>query len=64
MPKEINFYQVMALEHRLQEYCKGLVPLFLMTSVYNKSPNIHRKGKNSAYKNIIISDLKICYIFV
>ena len=29
MPKEINFYQEMASEHRLQEYCRGLVPLSL-----------------------------------
>ena len=28
MPKEINFYQEMASEHRLQEYCRGLVPLY------------------------------------
>ena len=27
MQKEINFYQVMASEHRLQEYSKGSVPL-------------------------------------
>jgi len=27
MQKEINFYQEMASEHRLQEYSKGLVPL-------------------------------------
>ena len=26
MQKEINFYQEMASEHRLQEYSKGLVP--------------------------------------
>ena len=29
MQKEINFYQEMASEHRLQEYCKGPVPLSL-----------------------------------
>ena len=28
MQKEINFYQEMASEHQLQEYSKGLVPLF------------------------------------
>jgi hypothetical protein len=28
MQKEINFYQEMASEHRLQEYSKGTVPLF------------------------------------
>ena len=27
MQKEINFYQEMASEHRLQEYSKGRVPL-------------------------------------
>ena len=27
MQKEINFYQEMASEHRLQEYSKGPVPL-------------------------------------
>ena len=27
MQKEINFYQEMASEHRLQEYSKGTVPL-------------------------------------
>ena len=29
MQKEINFYQEMASEHRLQEYSKGSVPLFI-----------------------------------
>ena len=29
MQKEIDFYQEMASEHRLQEYSKGTVPLFL-----------------------------------
>ena len=29
MQKEINFYQEMASEHRLQEYCRGSVPLCL-----------------------------------
>ena len=28
MQKEINFYQEMASEHRLQEYSKGPVPLY------------------------------------
>ena len=28
MQKEINFYQEMASEHRLQEYSKGTVPLY------------------------------------
>ena len=40
MPKEINFYQEMASEHRLQEYCKGLVPL------YGK-----KKKKKFSYRN-------------
>ena len=30
MQKEINFYQEMASEHRLQEYSKGTVPLYLV----------------------------------
>ena len=30
MQKEINFYQEMASEHRLQEYCKGLVPFYII----------------------------------
>ena len=29
MQEEINFYQEMASEHRLQEYSKGTVPLYL-----------------------------------
>ena len=29
MQKEINFYPEMASEHRLQEYNKGLVPLYV-----------------------------------
>ena len=29
MQKEIDFYPEMASEHRLQEYSKGLVPLYL-----------------------------------
>ena len=29
MQKEINFYQELASEHRLQEYSKGTVPLSL-----------------------------------
>ena len=29
MQKEINFYQEMASEHQLQEYCRGSVPLSL-----------------------------------
>jgi hypothetical protein len=29
MQKEINFYQEMASEHRLQEHCKGTVPLYV-----------------------------------
>ena len=28
MQKEINFYQEMASEHRLQEYSNGPVPLY------------------------------------
>ena len=32
MQKEINFYQEMASEHRLQEYSKGLVPLYILES--------------------------------
>ena len=30
MQKEINFYQEVASEHRLQEYSKGPVPLFVV----------------------------------
>ena len=33
MQKEINFYQEMASEHRLQEYCKGTVPLFVIIDI-------------------------------
>ena len=29
MQKEINFYQEMASEHRLHEYSKGTIPLFV-----------------------------------
>jgi hypothetical protein len=29
MQKEINFYQELASEHRLQEYSKGIVPLII-----------------------------------
>ena len=31
MQKEINIYQEMASEHRLQEYSKGTVPLYFLT---------------------------------
>ena len=34
MQKEINFYQEMASEHRLQEYSKGPVPLFSFKYVF------------------------------
>ena len=34
MQKEINFYQEMASEHRLQEYCWGSVPLYLSRDEY------------------------------
>ena len=37
MQKEINFYQEMASEHRLQEYCKGLVPLSSACLIFNKN---------------------------
>ena len=33
MQKEINFYQEMASDHRLQEYCKGTVPLYLFIQI-------------------------------
>ena len=33
MQKEINFYQEMASEHRLQEYSKGTVPLYSQTVI-------------------------------
>ena len=33
MQKEINFYQEMASEHRLQEYSKGPVPLFFLLNL-------------------------------
>ena len=36
MQKEINFYQEMAPEHRLQEYSKGPVPL--CTPIILKNP--------------------------
>ena len=36
MQKEINFYQEMASEHRLQEYSKGPVPL-----LFSNSSSIH-----------------------
>ena len=35
MQKEINFYQEMASEHRLQEYSKGPVPLYLKQFITN-----------------------------
>ena len=35
MLKEINFYQEMASEHRLQEYSKGPVPLSFTGSLKN-----------------------------
>ena len=35
MQKEINFYQEMASEHRLQEYSKGPVPLYINTNIIN-----------------------------
>ena len=46
MQKEINFYQEMTSEHRLQEYCKGPVPLCLALNRYllsflKKSDAIH-----------------------
>ena len=36
MQKEINFYQEMASEHRLQEYCRGSVPLYKMKIMIRK----------------------------
>ena len=33
MQKEINFYQEMASEHRLQEYSKGPVPLCVILAL-------------------------------
>ena len=33
MQKEIYFYQEMASEHRLQEYSKGPVPLYLVSEL-------------------------------
>jgi hypothetical protein len=46
MQKEINLYQEMASEHRLQEYSKGPVPLFLSNT----------RKKNAC---IILSSLKL-----
>ena len=37
MQKEINFYQEMASEHRLQEYSKGTVPLFFKKTESNST---------------------------
>ena len=37
MQKEINFYQEMASEQRLQEYSKGTVPLSLDVNCTNKN---------------------------
>ena len=34
MQKEIDFYQEMASEHRLQEYSKGTVPLYYTLNTY------------------------------
>ena len=43
MQKEINFYQEMAPEHRLQEYCKGPVPLYLFEEFFlHPGPLIYR----------------------
>ena len=39
MQKEINFYQEMASEHRLQEYSKGLVPLYLDQNNFGSHKN-------------------------
>ena len=39
MQKEINFYQEMASEHRLQEYSKGPVPLC-------KQPKLRKQNIN------------------
>ena len=44
MQKEINFYQEMASEHRLQEYSKGSVPLCYL----NMSP-FHYRNKFSLF---------------
>ena len=33
MQKEINFYQEMASEHRLQEYSKGSFPLYFCSLI-------------------------------
>ena len=44
MQKEINFYQEKASEHRLQEYSKGPVPLYLILNKLlklNKTCNYH-----------------------
>ena len=41
MQKEINFYQEMASEHRLQEYSKGTVPLYsLYLPLFPKVPHL------------------------
>ena len=34
MQKEINFYQEMASEHRLQEYSKGTITLYNVKSLH------------------------------
>ena len=52
MQKEINFYQEMASEHRLQEYSKGPVPLYI------KFQRLHKKVilfslRKKEYNNVI-----------
>ena len=48
MQKEINFYQEMASEHRLQEYSKGPVPLYFhqIASTFLKIHFWHIINKN------------------
>ena len=50
MQKEINFYQEMASEHRLQEYSKGTVPLSGFTK-FNKHYYLYnlKSGKKLYY---------------
>jgi hypothetical protein len=52
MQKEINFYQEMASEHRLQEYSKGTVPLC-------RQSNLHYI--NSYKIDVVITNIIIYY---
>ena len=51
MQTEINFYQEMASEHRLQEYSKGLVPLLFNISVYVLNDNLLLQNINLLIKS-------------